>query len=59
MMQTSTSISALSESVDRLAGEGKTAMFVASTARPAGIVAVADPIKASAADAIRALHDKG
>ena len=38
--------------------EGKTAMYVAIDGKLAGIVAVADPIKATAADAIRALHDE-
>ncbi|BCG91318.1 heavy metal translocating P-type ATPase [Mesorhizobium sp. 131-2-1] len=42
-----------------LQGEGKTAMFVAVDGRLAGIVAVADPVKATTAEAIRALHDSG
>ncbi|TJW70680.1 MAG: heavy metal translocating P-type ATPase [Mesorhizobium sp.] len=44
---------------DALRGEGKTAMFVAIGGRLAGIVAVADPVKATTAEAIRALHDSG
>ncbi len=48
---------ALSERADRLRADGRTAMFVAVDGKAAGIVAVADPIKANAADAIRALHD--
>ena len=52
-------ISGLKPRVEALAGEGKTAMYVAVDGRPAGVVAVADPIKASAADAIRALHARG
>ena len=51
--------SALEERADALRSEGKTAMFVAVDSRLAGIVAVADPIKATTADAIRALHDSG
>jgi len=39
--------------------EGRTAMFVAVDGRLAGLVAVADPVKATTAEAIRALHDKG
>ncbi|TAM59549.1 copper-translocating P-type ATPase [bacterium] len=39
--------------------EGKTAMFVAIDGRPAGLVAVADPVKATTPQAIRALHDAG
>ena len=42
-----------------LRSEGKTAMFVAVDGRLAGIVAVADPIKASTAEAIRTLHQLG
>jgi len=49
----------LASRADSLRGEGKTAMFVAIDGKPAGIVAVADPIKASAAAAIRELHDLG
>lgn len=42
-----------------LQAEGKTAMFVAVDGALAGIVAVADPVKATTAEAIRALHGKG
>jgi len=52
--------------IDRLAGqadvmraEGKTAMFVAVDGAAAGFVAVADPVKATTAEAIRALHETG
>ena len=44
---------------DELRGEGKTAMYVAVDGRLAGLVAVADPIKATTRAAIRALHDAG
>lgn len=44
---------------DALRSDGKTAMFVAIDGRLAGIVAVADPVKASAVEAIRALHQLG
>lgn len=44
---------------DTLRADGKTAMHVAVDGRPAGIVAVADPIKASTAEAIRDLHALG
>ncbi|WP_269932728.1 heavy metal translocating P-type ATPase [Aminobacter sp. HY435] len=49
----------LAAGADALRSDGKTAMFVAVDGKPAGIVAVADPIKATAAEAIRALHDLG
>lgn len=39
--------------------EGRTAMFVAIDGKPAGILAVADPIKATTAEAIRELHALG
>ncbi len=42
-----------------LAGEGKTAMFVAVAGRPAGLVAAADQIRPSAAEAIRGLKELG
>ncbi|TGT72435.1 heavy metal translocating P-type ATPase [bacterium M00.F.Ca.ET.159.01.1.1] len=44
---------------EAMQGEGKTAMFVAVDGSFAGIVAVADPVKATTAEAIKALHDKG
>ena len=44
---------------DTLRAEGKTAMFVAVDGLLAGIVAVADPIKDSTAQAIDALHSLG
>jgi Cu+-exporting ATPase len=44
---------------DALRAEGKTAMFVAVDGAVAGFVAVADPVKATTVEAIRALHDTG
>ncbi len=44
---------------DTLRAEGKTAMFVAFDGALVGIVAVADPIKDSTAQAIRELHAQG
>ncbi|MDX8477129.1 heavy metal translocating P-type ATPase [Mesorhizobium sp. VK24D] len=49
----------ISARAETLQAEGKTAMFVASGGRLAGLVAVADPVKATTAEAIKALHDKG
>jgi len=51
--------SSLDAKADALRSEGKTAMFVAIEGRLAGIVAVADPIKATTVEAIRALHTTG
>jgi Cu+-exporting ATPase len=44
---------------DALRREGQTVMFVAVDGRPAGLVGVADPIKATTAEAIQALHREG
>jgi|TARA_R110002126_G_scaffold42829_4_gene123248 Cu+-exporting ATPase len=44
---------------DSLRAEGKTAMFIAVDGALAGIVAVADPIKESTAQAIKELHAQG
>lgn len=49
---------ALADRAGTLQSEGKTAMYVAIDGKLAGIVAVADPIKATAAEAIRALHNE-
>ena len=43
----------------QLQEEGKTAMFVAIDGQPAGILAVADPIKSTTAEAIKELHALG
>ncbi|RWP83109.1 MAG: heavy metal translocating P-type ATPase [Mesorhizobium sp.] len=52
-------IAAISAKAEALQLEGKTAMFVAVDKKLAGIVAVADPIKATTAEAIKALHESG
>ena len=44
---------------ERLQQDGHTVMFVAIDRRFAGLLAVSDPIKSSAADALRELHDLG
>lgn len=44
------------ESIQR---EGQTAMLVGINGQPAGVIGVADPIKPSSADAIRALKEEG
>ena len=49
----------LEASVVKLQEDGKTVMFVAIDRKPAGILAVADPIKSTTADAIRELHALG
>ncbi|WP_280460536.1 heavy metal translocating P-type ATPase [Nocardia carnea] len=44
---------------DRLAAQGKTAIFAAVDGRPAGVVAVADTVKADSAAAVAALRRLG
>jgi len=52
-------VGTLAARADALRAEGRSAMFVAVDGRAAGIVAVADPIKETTAEAIRALHESG
>jgi Cu+-exporting ATPase len=49
----------LADTAEALRRDGKTAMFVAVDGQPAGIVAVADALKATTPEAIRALHKAG
>jgi len=49
----------LEEQAEALRREGRTAAFVAVDGRAAGLVAVADPVKPSAAEAIAALRAEG
>jgi Cu+-exporting ATPase len=50
---------ALEAQAEQLRGQGQTAMFATIDGAVAGVLAVADPIKRGAAEAIRALHDEG
>ncbi|WP_424934444.1 heavy metal translocating P-type ATPase [Amaricoccus macauensis] len=50
---------AADRTADDLRADGKTAMFVAVDGALEGIIAVADPIKATTKDAIRGLHQQG
>ncbi len=49
----------LEDESDRLAGEGKTPMYVALDRKAAGLIAVADVVKPSSAEAIAKLHAMG
>jgi Cu+-exporting ATPase len=49
----------LADRAETLRAEGQTAMFVAADGRAAGLIAVADPIKETAAAAIEQLHSEG
>jgi len=54
-----TGLEPLEASAVKLQEEGKTAIFVAIDGKPAGILAVADPIKSTTAEAIGELHSLG
>ena len=49
----------LAEEAEALRVGGQTVMFVVIDGEPAGLVGVADPVKESTPEAIRALHDEG
>jgi Cu+-exporting ATPase len=49
----------LRDRAEALRRDGQTVMFVAVDGRPAGLVGVADPIKATTTEAIQALHREG
>ncbi len=59
MEQLDVSLEQLSAAAEALRGDGQTAMFVALDGRAAGILGVADPVKATTPDAIRRLHEEG
>ena len=52
-------VGALEGQADALRREGATAIFAALAGKAAGVIAIADPIKATTADAVRALKDSG
>jgi Cu+-exporting ATPase len=52
-------VSALAERPEELRRDGQTAIFVAIDGRVAGLLGIADPIKPSTPEAIRALHQEG
>ncbi len=49
----------LAAAAEEMRREGQTAMFVALDGRAAGLVSVADPVKASTPEAIKLLHQEG
>ncbi len=49
----------LAARAEALRSDGQTVMFVAVDGRPAGLLGVDDPIKATTPEAIRRLHDEG
>lgn len=52
-------VTSIEAEADRLRGDGATAILVAIDRRAAGILAIADPIKETTPQAIRALHEAG
>ncbi|MGH7688060.1 MAG: heavy metal translocating P-type ATPase [Gemmatimonadaceae bacterium] len=59
MKEYAVDVSLLAPSAERLAGEGKTPAYVAVDGALAGLIAVADPIKATAVEAVKALTRLG
>ena len=49
---------ALDALAEELRAQGQTAMYIAIDGQPAGLIGVADPIKKTTPEAIRALHDQ-
>lgn len=52
-------LAAVKEEAERLAGEGKTPMYIAINGKLAGLIAVADPIKPTSRDAVQQLNRLG
>jgi len=52
-------VSAIRSRADEMRNDGKTVMFVAVDGKAAGLLGVADPIKETTPEAVRALHDEG
>lgn len=59
MSATGIPIDTLAETTDLMRKEGQTTMYVAVDAQLAGVIGVADPIKATSAEAVRDLHAEG
>ena len=59
MAEWAVDVTPLRDAADRLAAEGKTPMYAAADGSLAGLLAVADPIKAGSSEAIARLHDMG
>ena len=52
-------VARFADTAERLARQGKTPLYAAIDGRPVAVLAVADPIRPSSAEAIAALHDLG
>jgi P-type Cu+ transporter len=53
------STAALDAEAERLRGDGATAIFVAVDGKAAGVIAIADPVKPTTPEALRALAEEG
>ncbi len=52
-------LGALTEAADRLRGDGATAIYIAVNGKAAGVIAIADPVKETAGEALAALREAG
>jgi len=52
-------VAAIEAEADRLRGDGATAILIAVDGKAAGVLAIADPVKETTPEAIRALHEAG
>ena len=59
MQEHGVSSAAVSDQADEVRSEGQTVMFLAVGGKLQGLIGVADPIKATSADAVHALHAEG
>jgi Cu+-exporting ATPase len=59
MDQIGVDVAALTATAEELRADGETVMFVALDGAPGGVIAVADPVKETTPEAIRALRDDG
>ncbi len=59
MQENGVTLGAHAEVAEKLAGQGKTPMFVAVDGEPAGVIAVADTLKDHSVEAVQALHRLG
>lgn len=59
MEEQSINVSSLSAQADELRSDGATVIFIAVGGKPAGLLAIADPIKETTPEAIKTLHAQG
>jgi heavy metal translocating P-type ATPase len=59
LAEAGTDVSEIEAEADRLRSDGATAILAAVDGQPAGVLAIADPVKATTPEAIRALHEAG